>query len=181
MAASRSADPDELRAAARQFSDGADFIQSVQQHVSHIVTDLVSGANRWEGAASEQFQGTWNRLEQDAAQAAEALQRTSQVLTRFAQAIEDVQSERAWKIVEGVGLGILTIGLVVVDALQAGADPVTDGATVVSADAAAGAFAAVEEGFAAAESEAVAGLDAVADTATEVGEVEGNIGEVAAE
>jgi WXG100 family type VII secretion target len=175
------ANPDDLRSAARDFSSGAQQVRDQFHGVMNIISDLLSGADAWAGSGSQQFQAAWNRASRDASVAADALDHTAQVLNKFAADIEQVQSSQEWGIVAGIGMGLLTVGMVVVDALQAGLDPATDAATVVTAGAADAAFTAVGEGFAAAEEAAVTGLDAAAEMTPEVESVLGDTGAIADE
>lgn len=181
MGSTPPADPGQLRAGASRFQAAARHLTETHDKLASETTRLAQSGVGWQGAGSQSFQDAWAHFGGDTRGAVDALQRTATVLNKFADAIEQAQSSQAWGIVAGIGLGLLTVVEVGVDAAQGGVDVATDAATVVTADAAASAFAAVGEGFAAAEDAAITGLDAVADSAVDVGGIAGDTTDVAAD
>src|SRR5947209_10229852 len=133
----------QLRQGATKFSDAAQTLRRQAQRLDWSSQDLTSNVNAWAGDGSTNFQTAWKKYHQNTQQSATAMDNTSQALSKLAQKIEDAvqqlrqqQASQSWL---AIGLGVLTVGLVVVDVLQLGLDPATDAATVAagSADAAA--------------------------------------------
>ena len=173
------AHPQALRDGKRPFLAGADELRRKQEYLTRLAGDLASGS--WLSTGADQFQAAWARFASDTRDAAHALEQTAAILDQLASAIEETQSSHWWNIASGVLLGTLTVVETVADVAQGGVDVATDAATVVTADEAASAFAAVSDGFEAADAAASAGLDGVAESAGATGDVAGNVTGVAGE
>jgi WXG100 family type VII secretion target len=159
----------QLHQGAKKFSDAAQTLRQQAQRLDWSAQDLATGVDSWAGAGSKNFQAAWQGYHANTQKSATALDNTSQALTKLAQKIDDsVQQMRAAQAMQTAGT-ILTVGLVVVDVLQLGLDPVTDAATVgaVGAD---GALAGEADAAATAVVEADAEIGAELDQI--VGEIE---------
>jgi WXG100 family type VII secretion target len=128
----------QLHQGAKKFSDAAQTLRQQAQRLDWSAQDLATGVDSWAGAGSKNFQAAWQGYHANTQKSATALDNTSQALTKLAQKIDDsVQKMRAAQAMQTGGF-FLTAGLVVLDVVQLGLDPVTDAATVgaVGADVA---------------------------------------------
>lgn len=168
----------QLHQGAKQFSDAARTLRQQAQRLDWSAQDLAAGVDRWAGAGSKAFQAAWQGYHANTQKSATALDNTSQALTKLAQKIDDnVQQMRHAQAMQTAGF-FLTAGLVVLDVVQLGLDPVTDAATVGAAGAdvaAAGEASAAATAIVEADAEIGAELDQI------VGEIENvsNAGDIA--
>ena len=158
----------QLHQGATKFSDAAATLRRQAQQLDWSAEDLASGVDAWAGKASKSFQGAWERYHTNTTRSADALDATSQALTKLAKKIDDsVDQMRAAQAAQ-TATGWLTVGLVVLDVVQLGLDPVTDAATVGMA----GADVAATEG-------ADAAATAILEADTEIGaELESIVGDI---
>src|SRR5579859_2971551 len=165
----------QLRHGAQQFSTAAQTLRQQAQRLDWSAQDLASGANAWAGQGSQNFTTAWNNYHQNTQTAATALDNTSQSLTKLAQKIDDtvqqLQDQQSQQSALAIGLGVLTVALVVVDVLQLGLDPVTDAATVAAGSADAAAVTGAEAAAGTAEGVANALVEADAEIAGELDSV----------
>ncbi|MBV9711079.1 MAG: WXG100 family type VII secretion target, partial [Ktedonobacteraceae bacterium] len=158
----------QLHQGAKKFSDAAQKLRTQAQQLDWSAEDLASGVDAWAGPASKSFQSAWQRYHSNTKKSADALDATSQALTKLAKKIDDsVDQMRAAQAAQTAS-SWLTVGLVVVDVVQLGLDPVTDAATVGMA----GADVAAAEG---ADAAAAAIVEADAEIGTEL---EGIVSEI---
>jgi WXG100 family type VII secretion target len=165
----------QLRHGAQQFSTAAQTLRQQAQRLDWSAQDLASGVNAWAGQGSQNFTTAWNNYHQNTQRAASALDTTSQSLTKLAQkideAVEQLKEKQSHQTALAIGLGVLTVGLVVLDVLQLGLDPVTDAATVAVGSAEVAAVEGAEVAAGAAEEIAGGLLEVDAEVATELDEV----------
>ncbi len=125
----------QLHQGAKKFSDAAETLRRQAQQLDWSAEDLASGVDAWAGKASKSFQEAWQRYHTNTQKSANALDATSQALTKLAQKIDDsVDQMRAAQAAQTASSWLM-VGLVVVDVVQLGLDPVTDAATVGMAGA----------------------------------------------
>ena len=125
----------QLHQGAQKFANAAQTLRQQAQSLDWSAQDLASGVDAWAGAGSRSFTAAWNRYHNSTQKSATALDNTSQALSKLAQKIDDsVQQMRAAQAMETAST-FLTVGLVVLDVVQLGLDPVTDAATVGAASA----------------------------------------------
>jgi WXG100 family type VII secretion target len=162
----------QLRQGAQQFSTAAHTLRQQAQRLDWSAQDLASGVNAWAGQGSQNFTTSWNNYHQNTQQAASALDTTSQSLTKLAQkideAVEQLKEQQSHQTALAIGLGVLTVALVVVDVLQLGLDPVTDAATVAVGSAEVAAVEGAEVAAGAAEGIAGGLVEADATIASEL-------------
>lgn len=158
----------QLHQGAQKFANAAQALRQQAQSLDWSTQDLASGVDAWAGAGSRSFTAAWNRYHNSTQKSATSLDNTSQALSKLAQRIDDsVQQMRTAQAMQTAST-FLTVGLVVLDVVQLGLDPVTDAATVGMA----GADVAVAEG---ADAAATAIVEADAEIASTLDEIEAGI------
>jgi WXG100 family type VII secretion target len=172
----------QLRQGAQQFTGAANTLSQQAQRLDWSAQDLATGVNAWAGQGSQNFTTAWNTYHQSTQKSVTALNNTSQALTKLANKIDDavqqMQQQQASQSGLAIGLGVLTVGLVVVDVLQLGLDPATDAVTVAAgsadaaavggSEAAAGAAEGAADGLVEADSEIAGELDEIVDSIDDV-------------
>src|SRR5262249_23675192 len=153
----------------------AQTLRQQGQRLDWSAQDLVSGVNAWAGQGSQNFTTAWHNYHQNTQKVATALDNTSHSLTRLAQKIDDtvqqLQEQQSEESAVAIGLGVLAVGLVVLDVLQLGLDPVTDATTVAAGSADAAAVTEAAAAAAAAERVANGLVEADAEIAGELDNV----------
>lgn len=138
-------DTHEARQAAHQFNMMDQALRDNEHHLMGLISDLLVDPSAWAGPAAQQFESAWQRLRRDTLLGAYFQERTGAALFQLADRVEQLRAERSKAIAAGVGLGILTAGLFVINVLQLGLDPVTDSADVAAGGATAADIAALSE------------------------------------
>ncbi len=173
----------QLKQGAQKFSSASQSLSLQARGLDWSAQDLANGASAWAGKGSQNFTTAWNTYHQSTQKSITALNNTAQTLTKLAQKIDDTvqqlqdqQAQQSWL---AIGLGVLTVGLVVVDVLQLGLDPVTDGLTVAAGSADAAAITGSEAAAGTAEAAAQGLVEVDAQIAGDLDEIASGIDNVA--
>lgn len=116
----------------KRFSDAAKTIMDRAKSLDSASQDLTANPSAWAGKGAQAFQRSWMRFHGDALSSAINLDTTSSVLSKLANELQGHIDKINELNAQMAAMTTLTVGLVVVDVLQLGLDPVTDTATGAS-------------------------------------------------
>jgi len=121
---------DDLRKVAKDCANASHTLRLQAQQLDWTAQDLTIGTSKWAGKGSQSFLSAWNDYHRDTYRSCNELDQTAQALNKLAQTIEDNLQTLHDAQAKEIAAGIITGGLLLLDIVQLGLDPVTDAATV---------------------------------------------------